>query len=230
MPARLLEDKELSRGALRTYGAISLHAKDGRAWPRVSLLAEELGADRRQVQRWIAELAAGRWPYLRVEPFIRPTGGFGANTYVLTDFDDATVSTASGATKITAGDATESTATSAVEITASLTERVEQAFSEQAALTEGAAARTIVEADDRGELSEAVGSTPAHLLISIVRENNDFARLTVGQMRRHRQELGDADLTEILRVLRSSVPLDDVPSPAAYFDQIVRRWRSEVGR
>jgi hypothetical protein len=76
-----LEDRSLSKGALRTLGILSSYANKGRiAWPAQTLLAERLGYSRRRVRTHVDELVdAG---YVLTRPRRLPSGGFGVEYLV----------------------------------------------------------------------------------------------------------------------------------------------------
>lgn len=57
VPNWLLERKEVSTGAKLCYARLCQHAgKKGHCWPKQETLAEELGVNKRQVKRYLAEL------------------------------------------------------------------------------------------------------------------------------------------------------------------------------
>jgi DNA-binding transcriptional ArsR family regulator len=67
-------DGRLSKGALRTLVVLCSYADEtGVAWPSQQTLADRLGAYRRSVRAWLAELEDGGYIERRLER--RPRGG-----------------------------------------------------------------------------------------------------------------------------------------------------------
>ena len=57
LPNWLLERKELTLGAKITYSRLAQYAgEDGRAYPKVASLADAMGVERKQAQRYLSEL------------------------------------------------------------------------------------------------------------------------------------------------------------------------------
>lgn len=89
IPREVLTDRALPPMAVVTYGVLALFANSqGRCWPSVGTLAELIGSDRRDVQRWLRLLEdAGhlqRTPHRHRDG----RGGQGSNAYVLSTPQD----------------------------------------------------------------------------------------------------------------------------------------------
>jgi hypothetical protein len=91
VPSSAASDPRLSKGAIRTLIALGAHANPSRwAWPRQSLLREELGLapnQRRSLRNWIAELEL--LGYVRTWPYFNPTTNLrGSTWYLVAPFPD----------------------------------------------------------------------------------------------------------------------------------------------
>jgi len=82
-------------------------------------------------------------------------------------------------------------------------------------------------------LAEILTSDQAYLLTKIGRSQPGFGAIKPTQIERHRAARGDGFVTELLRVLDSSMPAE-LTAPAAYFDSIAERigpdWDAYVAR
>jgi predicted transcriptional regulator len=108
VPREIAEDRSLSGGAVRTYIGLACFANKARkAWPAVNTLAKIVDSNRRNVQRWLRELEM--YGHIRRERFMRPSGGWGPNTYHLLR-PDAVVDDASESVDAVADDARDAVA------------------------------------------------------------------------------------------------------------------------
>jgi hypothetical protein len=78
-----IKDKRLGNATYRVYSLLLTYVRNGRAFPKTSTIARELGLARSTVSEHLH--AAARLGYLIIEPTVRQDGGCGHNLYRVLD-------------------------------------------------------------------------------------------------------------------------------------------------